>query len=55
MIDGSSFSCWCRSPSLTLFSWIQIFGMDLSSALAVHILAPQPGEHVLDLCCAPGP
>ena len=27
---------------------------NLPSALAVHVLAPQPGERVLDLCCAPG-
>ena len=30
------------------------FSMDAASALAVAILDPQPGEHVLDLCCAPG-
>jgi hypothetical protein len=28
--------------------------MDAASAAAVWALAPQPGEHILDLCCAPG-
>jgi hypothetical protein len=32
----------------------QIYGMDAASAAAVWALGPQPGEHVLDLCCAPG-
>lgn len=30
------------------------FYMDAASALAVHILDPREGEHILDLCCAPG-
>ncbi|KAF9146564.1 hypothetical protein BGX30_013779 [Mortierella sp. GBA39] len=32
----------------------RIFGMDLSSGIAVYALDVQPGEHVLDICCAPG-
>ncbi|KAF9579206.1 hypothetical protein BGW38_004629 [Lunasporangiospora selenospora] len=32
----------------------RIFGMDLSSGIAVYALDIQPGEHVLDICCAPG-
>ncbi|KAI9357263.1 S-adenosyl-L-methionine-dependent methyltransferase [Zopfochytrium polystomum] len=32
----------------------QIFGMDVSSAVAVHALSVLPDDHVLDLCCAPG-
>ncbi|KAF9355159.1 hypothetical protein BGX34_010629 [Mortierella sp. NVP85] len=32
----------------------KIFGMDLSSGLAVYALDIQPGDHVLDICCAPG-
>lgn len=28
--------------------------MDLSSGIAVYALDVQPGEHVLDICCAPG-
>lgn len=31
-----------------------IYGIDVSSGAAVQALDPQPGEHVLDLCCAPG-
>ena len=31
-----------------------IYGIDVSSGAAVAALDPQPGEHVLDLCCAPG-
>ncbi len=30
--------------------WVQ----DAAAALPVHLLAPQPGERVLDLCAAPG-
>jgi 16S rRNA (cytosine967-C5)-methyltransferase len=30
--------------------WVQ----DAAAALPVQVLAPQPGEHVLDLCAAPG-
>lgn len=40
IIKDSSSCCW-------LF-------MDAASVLAVQILDPQPGDHVLDLCCAPG-
>ena len=32
----------------------QIYGMDVSSAVPVDLLAISPGDHVLDLCCAPG-
>ena len=32
----------------------QIYGMDVSSAVSVDLLDLQPGDHVLDLCCAPG-
>lgn len=28
--------------------------MDLSSGIAVYALDVQPGDHVLDICCAPG-
>jgi len=31
-----------------------IYGMDVSSAASVYILDPQPGDAVLDVCCAPG-
>ncbi|KAL0478753.1 ribosomal RNA small subunit methyltransferase F [Acrasis kona] len=32
----------------------KIYGIDISSAMAVFSLNPKPNEHVLDLCCAPG-
>ncbi|TDH71525.1 hypothetical protein CCR75_001799 [Bremia lactucae] len=32
----------------------QVYGIDISSGYAVALLNLQPGEHVLDLCCAPG-
>eukprot|EP01089_Gocevia_fonbrunei_P014194 TRINITY_DN3830_c0_g1_i1.p1 TRINITY_DN3830_c0_g1~~TRINITY_DN3830_c0_g1_i1.p1 ORF type:complete len:246 (+),score=39.84 TRINITY_DN3830_c0_g1_i1:78-815(+) len=32
----------------------KIYGIDASSGAAVAVLAPKPGDHVLDICCAPG-
>ncbi|CAG8520474.1 4321_t:CDS:2 [Paraglomus occultum] len=32
----------------------KIYGIDLSSAIAVYALDLEKGDHVLDLCCAPG-
>ncbi|GMF25243.1 unnamed protein product [Phytophthora fragariaefolia] len=32
----------------------KLYGIDISSGYAVSLLDIQPGEHVLDLCCAPG-
>eukprot|EP01084_Bolivina_argentea_P000748 1367_1 len=32
----------------------KIYGMDISSGICCRILNPQPKEHILDLCCAPG-
>lgn len=31
-----------------------IYGLDVSSGVAVHALEIQPTDHVLDICCAPG-
>jgi 16S rRNA C967 or C1407 C5-methylase (RsmB/RsmF family) len=31
-----------------------VYGMDISSIIAVHCLNLQPDDHFLDLCCAPG-
>lgn len=31
-----------------------IYGIDASSGAAVAALDPQPGEHILELCSAPG-
>ncbi|KAI9911224.1 hypothetical protein PsorP6_009642 [Peronosclerospora sorghi] len=44
------------SPSsrLSLYQDGQMYGIDISSGYAVSLLNIQPGEHVLDLCCAPG-
>ncbi|KAI8054994.1 S-adenosyl-L-methionine-dependent methyltransferase [Syncephalis plumigaleata] len=32
----------------------KLFGMDITSAIAVHALSLEQGDQVLDLCCAPG-
>jgi len=32
----------------------QIYGIDFASGMAVYALNPEPRDHVLDLCCAPG-
>ncbi|CAB5192698.1 unnamed protein product [Rhizophagus irregularis] len=32
----------------------KIFGIDLSSAIAIYSLDIHPNDHILDLCCAPG-
>ncbi|KDO33006.1 hypothetical protein SPRG_01823 [Saprolegnia parasitica CBS 223.65] len=40
--------------SSRLYTSAKIYGMEASSGFAVAMLDPQPGDHVLDLCCAPG-
>ncbi|KAF9168301.1 hypothetical protein DFQ26_009520 [Actinomortierella ambigua] len=51
---------FCRLPAKVRLRQSQaytegrIFGMDLSSGIAVYALDVQPGDHVLDICCAPG-
>ncbi|KAF0750198.1 hypothetical protein AaE_006798 [Aphanomyces astaci] len=37
-----------------LYTRGKIYGMEASSGYAVSVLDVQPGDHVLDLCCAPG-
>ncbi|ETP55401.1 hypothetical protein, variant [Phytophthora nicotianae P10297] len=37
-----------------LYKQGQVYGIDISSGYAVTLLNIKPGEHVLDLCCAPG-
>lgn len=32
----------------------QIYGIEVSSAVVVKSLNPQPGENILDMCCSPG-
>lgn len=39
---------------LPLYRAGDLYGMDLASALAVEALHVRPGDHVLDLCAAPG-
>ncbi|KAL3659453.1 hypothetical protein V7S43_015445 [Phytophthora oleae] len=39
---------------MDLYKTGQVYGIDISSGYAVTLLEIQPGEHVLDLCCAPG-
>ena len=50
---------WALPAAFRLAPWPpyragRVYGMDAASAAAVWALGPQPGEHVLDLCCAPG-
>ncbi len=40
--------------SLPSYTKGRVIGMDLASMLSVFSLRIKPGEHVLDLCCAPG-
>ncbi|KAG9292965.1 hypothetical protein G9A89_016327 [Geosiphon pyriformis] len=48
-VDGKSKIATCQS-----YKEGKIFGIDLSSGIAVHALEIQPNDHILDLCCAPG-
>ena len=43
-----------RAPSLNNFLPGVVFSQNLPSCLCAHILAPRPGETVLDMCAAPG-
>lgn len=50
---------WALPAAFRLAQWPpyragRVYGMDAASAGAVWALGPQPGEHILDLCCAPG-
>ncbi|CEG49202.1 tRNA cytosine-5-methylases and related enzymes of the NOL1/NOP2/sun superfamily [Plasmopara halstedii] len=40
--------------SVDLYKKGEVYGIDISSGYAVKLLNLEPGEHVLDLCCAPG-
>ncbi|KAK9763740.1 hypothetical protein K7432_009338, partial [Basidiobolus ranarum] len=48
-LDGS-----VKIAGSQLYKAGKIFGIDLSSGLAVYALDIRPDDHVLDLCCAPG-
>jgi 16S rRNA C967 or C1407 C5-methylase (RsmB/RsmF family) len=43
-----------RLASSALYENGLIYGMDITSAVAVAALSISPNDHVLDLCCAPG-
>lgn len=43
-----------RLAQSVLYSNGLIYGMDVTSAVAVHALSVSLNDHVLDLCCAPG-
>ena len=42
------------SPCLSGFSPSFAFLQNLPSVVASHVLAPRPGETILDMCAAPG-
>jgi 16S rRNA C967 or C1407 C5-methylase (RsmB/RsmF family) len=37
-----------------IFNELQIYGIDAASGAAILALDVRPGDHVLDLCAAPG-
>ncbi|XP_039381921.1 tRNA (cytosine(72)-C(5))-methyltransferase NSUN6 isoform X3 [Mauremys reevesii] len=43
-----------RSPSLDNVLSSYLFLQNLPSAVVSHVLSPQPGERILDMCAAPG-
>ena len=42
------------APSLSDVLPAMLFPQNLPSILAAHVLAPLPGETILDMCAAPG-
>ena len=56
-LAGPDLPC-CAAPSRTadkpLYLSGLVYGVDVSSGAAVAALGVQAGDHVLDLCCAPG-
>lgn len=44
----------CDCPSLNAVLPSKIFLQNLPSIIVGHVLNPQPGENVLDMCAAPG-
>ena len=47
-------SCHATVRGSAQYAAGEVYGIDAASATAVAVLDPQPGEHILDLCCAPG-
>ena len=43
-----------EAPSLSDLSPEIVFPQNLPSIVCVHVLDPQPGERILDMCAAPG-
>ncbi|KAF7729681.1 hypothetical protein EC973_004054 [Apophysomyces ossiformis] len=43
-----------RLVDISAYKHHKVFGIDLSSAIAVEALEIEKDDHVLDLCCAPG-
>ena len=43
-----------EAPSLSDLSSEIVFPQNLPSIVCVHVLDPQPGERILDMCAAPG-
>lgn len=39
---------------LCVFSFFQVYGIDSASGAAVSALSISEGDHILDLCAAPG-
>lgn len=54
--EGLVFALESHPPLRSLASFLQggFYVQDPSTLLAVHVLSPQPGERILDLCAAPG-
>ncbi|KAI8819845.1 S-adenosyl-L-methionine-dependent methyltransferase [Fimicolochytrium jonesii] len=48
-LDGDVRIATCRA-----YKEGRIYGIDISSGVAVHALDVQPNDNVLDVCCAPG-
>ena len=42
------------APSLSGIAPHMVFSQNLPSIACVHVLDPQPGETILDMCAAPG-
>ena len=44
----------CKISSLSSYKSGKIYGIEVRSAVVIKSLDPQPGEHILDICCSPG-
>jgi len=48
------FLLFCLLQAKHIFNALQIYGIDAASGAAILALDVRPGDHVLDLCAAPG-